>query len=131
MSPFAIGDVTTDFVVVQLVKDVDMKSPTYLYEWPPDRKQPQRWMPPAQPFVQYMERYKDDHELGEDVLLERLKEIDPYEGEVLKLKYPEVQHDYKDRTTPTWALLEAKKRRLRMGKYGHFNRHGYPSRFSN
>jgi len=96
-------------------KVLDMKEPWFEYDFPLPTLPPQLWFPDGKPFNMYLDKYKDQHQLGKELLLEKLKEVHPFEKPPPPLKYPDIFPIPND--TPTWLKDDIKRRRMRIGKW--------------
>ncbi|ODM94651.1 39S ribosomal protein L38, mitochondrial [Orchesella cincta] len=94
---------------------LEMKEPWFEYDFPVHTLPPQKWIPFRKPFNLYLDKYKHPKELGEELLLEKLKEVHPFEKPPPPLKYP--QSIPLPRGNPSWLNDDIKRRRARTGKW--------------
>jgi len=94
---------------------LEMKEPWFEYDFPVNTLPPQCWIPWYKPFNLYLDKYKHPQELGKELLLEKLKEVHPFEKPPPPLKYPLAVP--LDISNPAWLNDDIKRRRLRQGKW--------------
>uniref|UniRef100_A0A6A7FPM4 39S ribosomal protein L38 n=1 Tax=Hirondellea gigas TaxID=1518452 RepID=A0A6A7FPM4_9CRUS len=100
-----------------------MKEPIYEYEFPKPYLAPMVHYPSRRNFVHYMDIHRDSKETSETMLLQRLKQLDPFKTETPRLPYPHAHPiSY---MLPTWRSQEIKKERLGIGKYRELYRNEY------
>lgn len=92
-----------------------MKEPRFEYDFPVLTKAPQEWFPSFQPFNLYLDKYKDPKELGKELLLEKLKEVHPFERPPPPIKYPQALR--LDSKNPSWLNEDLRRKRGRQGKW--------------
>jgi len=109
---------THDDSVTSIFYDrLDMKEPSYAYDWPePERPLQYKFLQDTS-FNEYLDLYRDRKEINEQVLKERLSMmISPFEGYPPRDPWPNAvpvdTHAY-----PTWLLDEMEEKRLRRGKW--------------
>jgi len=96
---------------------LDMKEPSYAYDWPEPEREPQYKFLEKTSFNEYLDLYRDRKEINEQVLKERLSTmISPFEGYPARDPWPNaVPVDNRD--IPTWLQDENTEKRLRRGKW--------------
>ncbi|XP_013782939.1 39S ribosomal protein L38, mitochondrial-like [Limulus polyphemus] len=94
---------------------LQMREPVYEYCHETRYIKPQVKYPHREAFNLYLDCYRDPKDMRKEVLLKRLKMIDPFKNELPASKYPNI---YKlDKDLPTWKKKEIWKERNRFGKY--------------
>lgn len=97
---------------------LNMKSPVYEYQAPPMTLMKQVKHPFAAPFNVYLDNFRDPKELNKEVLLDRLKDLNPfdyskqYEVDPLPNAYGEIRD-----IQPTWIQATVWKRRNRVNQF--------------
>nr|KAG5709045.1 hypothetical protein BaRGS_004684 [Batillaria attramentaria] len=92
---------------------LDMPEPSFEFIRPPNYHPRQRKYPHRQPFNLYLDRYRDVRDIQEEVLKERLKNIDPLTPPNPAPAYPNL-HKYKS-SNPSW--LKTRIKNMRLGKH--------------
>ncbi|XP_013422116.1 39S ribosomal protein L38, mitochondrial [Lingula anatina] len=95
---------------------LNMKEPSYEYDYPPAYRPKQVKYPHREPFNFYLDKYRDIKDINEQVLVEKLKVISPFEQYKPK-KYP-FMYPYKSKQS--WQRLEAQNKVLHKGKWKDF-----------
>ncbi|CAL4187177.1 unnamed protein product, partial [Meganyctiphanes norvegica] len=93
----------------------DMKEPVYEYDFPGPYMAPQKWYPKKRAFNKYMDMHKNKKVISQELLLKRLKNINPLEPEKPPVPFPAALPI--DKKLPSWLKREIKKERLGLGKY--------------
>ncbi|KAG8233227.1 hypothetical protein J437_LFUL012432 [Ladona fulva] len=97
---------------------LEMKEPTYEYDFPKPYIKPQVWYPIRQPFNLYLDKYRDEKEIAKEFLLKKLKKEHPFKAPEKKPKYPNAFPI--DKKYPSWLRLEMKKERLGWGRVNDY-----------
>ncbi|XP_071534080.1 large ribosomal subunit protein mL38 [Panulirus ornatus] len=92
-----------------------MREPVYEYEFPQPYVSPQKYFPIRKPFQKYIDLHRDPKEISKEILLQRLKKLNPLEREPPVLPFPAAQPI--DRDLTSWERHELKRQRLGFGKY--------------
>lgn len=96
---------------------LDMKEPSYAYDWPEPVRQPQHKFMLKTSFNEYLDLYRDRKDINEQVLKERLSTmISPFEGYPVRDPWPNAV-PVDTHAHPTWLLDEMEEKRLRRGKW--------------
>lgn len=94
-------------------KELQMKEPTYDYDYPEAYLNQPTAFPHRQPFNIYLDRLADPKEVNKRFLQEKLAETHPFDGPPPPLKFPNA-HFFGNE--PSWLKTEIKKKRLRIGR---------------
>ncbi|UXI23153.1 hypothetical protein NH340_JMT09096 [Sarcoptes scabiei] len=102
-----------------------MRSPTYEYVFPLEKTQFKQLQYPARtPFNIYLDMFRDPKEMSKEVLLERLKSIDPLKSYDTSLMYPswsgqpELPHIYPiSKDVPDWYKSVIRQKRAHLGRF--------------
>jgi large subunit ribosomal protein L38 len=62
-----------------------------------------------------MDKHRDPQDIAKELLLNRLKTVDPFKPKEKQPKYPNALPE--DVTLPSWKRVEIRKQRLRFGRY--------------
>ncbi|XP_045618376.1 large ribosomal subunit protein mL38 isoform X1 [Procambarus clarkii] len=92
-----------------------MKEPVYEYEFPPLYLAPQKYFPLKRPFNSYMDLHRDPKEISKEILLQRLKKLNPLEREKPVLPFPGAIKFPKGLTN--WEKKDFHRKNLGIGKY--------------
>nr|XP_053646666.1 uncharacterized protein LOC128698475 isoform X3 [Cherax quadricarinatus] len=92
-----------------------MREPVYEYDFPKPYLAPQKYFPLRRQFNTYLDLHRDPKEINKEILLQRLKNLNPLEPEPPVLPFPGAQSIPKDLTT--WERRDLKRKRLGVGKY--------------
>lgn len=93
--------------------------PVFEYDFPNHYYKKQVWFPLKQPFNLYLDRYRDQKEIAKEHLTKKLKNVDPFKGDLRpKLPFPNAVPIPKG--TPSWLTNEIKKERLGRGRAADF-----------
>ncbi|KAG8179482.1 hypothetical protein JTE90_027194 [Oedothorax gibbosus] len=104
---------------------LNMQEPVFEYIEPPLQYRPQVQFPHLEPFNLYLDRYRDPKEIKKEVLLKRLKTIEPFKEEPPMPKYPVLHKP--DNYMFSWQKHSMKLERLRLGKFRDLRPHSvYP-----
>ncbi|CAG7817943.1 unnamed protein product [Allacma fusca] len=94
---------------------LEMKEPSFEYDFDEVVLKPQEWFPHSQPFNLYLDKYKDKKQLQKELLLEKLKERHPFKSPPKPDKYPlafPIKGSY-----PTWLKDDIRQKKMREGKW--------------
>jgi len=95
---------------------LDMKEPSYDYDWPEPARSPQYKYLENASFNEYLDLYRDRKDINEQVLKERLSMmISPFEGYPKPDPWPYAKQQ--DVSIPTWLQDELDEKKLRRGKW--------------
>ncbi|XP_054714367.1 39S ribosomal protein L38, mitochondrial-like [Uloborus diversus] len=94
---------------------LNMREPVFEYIHPPKYVPKQVHYPHLQPFNKYLDQYRDPKEIEKEVLLKRLKTIEPFKEEPPMPKYPCLHKP--DNYRFSWQADDILMERLRIGKY--------------
>ncbi|XP_015918538.1 large ribosomal subunit protein mL38 [Parasteatoda tepidariorum] len=109
---------------------LNMQEPVFEYIEKPMYYKPQVQFPHMEYFNLYLDRYRDPKEVKKEVLLKRLKTVDPFKEEPPMPKYPCLHKP--DNYRFSWQRLDILKERLRQGKYRDLRPHSvYPQEDDN
>ena len=75
--------------------------------------------------TRYLDLYREKKDIAQEILLKRLKRLDPFSTERSRVPYPHAMPI--DHTLPSWQRQEIKKERLGWGKYASLYRNDYDS----
>ncbi|GFS80142.1 39S ribosomal protein L38, mitochondrial [Nephila pilipes] len=104
---------------------LNMHEPIFEYMEKPLYYRPQVQFPHLQPFNLYLDRYRDPKEIKKEVLLKRLKTIEPFKEEPPMPKYPALHKP--ENYIFSWQKKDMLNERLRLGKYRDLRPHSvYP-----
>lgn len=104
---------------------LNMQEPVFEYIEPPLYIKPQVQYPHLEPFNLYLDRYRDKKEINKEVLLKRLKMVEPFKEEPPMPKYPCLHKPEGYRFS--WQRQDFRLQRLRLGKYRGLRPHSvYP-----
>ncbi|GBN48578.1 39S ribosomal protein L38, mitochondrial [Araneus ventricosus] len=104
---------------------LNMQEPVFEYIEKPLYYRPQVHFPHLEPFNKYLDRYRDPKEIKKEVLLKRLKTIEPFKEEPPMPKYPCLHKP--DNYLFSWQKRDMMLERLRLGKYRDLRPHSaYP-----
>lgn len=104
---------------------LNMREPVFEYIEPPMYIKPQVHFPHLEPFNLYLDRYRDPKEIKKEILLKRLKTIEPFKEESPMPKYPCLHKP--ENYNYSWQKYDKHKERLRIGKYRDLRPHSvYP-----
>lgn len=114
-----------------------MKEPIYEFDFPEPYKKPPIWFPKKQPFnlygifmlylrivkklkkkncfSRYMDKHRDQKQISKELLLKRLKTVDPFKPKEPEYKYPNALPE--NNNLPSWLRVEIRKQRLKWGRY--------------
>lgn len=96
---------------------LNMKEPTYDYDWPEPYKEPQKRQEHRAAFNEYLDDYRDRKDINEQVLKRRLSlMVSPFAGYPPKDAWPNAVF-VDSSQTPTWLKDEIAEERLRRGKW--------------
>jgi len=109
---------TYDDSVTSVFYDLlDMKEPSYGYDWPEPERPLQYKYPEKTPFNEYLDLYRDRKDINEQVLKERLSMmISPFDGYPAPERWPNAGQ-FKPWETETWLEDEIMEKRLKRGKW--------------
>lgn len=62
-----------------------------------------------------MDKHRDSKQIAKELLLKRLKEVDPFQPKRKEPKYPNAFPE--DNSQPSWLRTEIRKQRLKWGRY--------------
>ena len=62
-----------------------------------------------------MDKYRDPKQIAKELLIKRLKSVDPFKPKEPELKFPNAVMEPRD--MPSWAKVELRKQRLKWGRY--------------
>ncbi|EFX88649.1 hypothetical protein DAPPUDRAFT_41519 [Daphnia pulex] len=96
-------------------KTLNMKEPIYEFDFPEPYKKPPIWFPKKQPFNLYMDKHRDQKQISKELLLKRLKTVDPFKPKEPEYKYPNALPE--NNNLPSWLRVEIRKQRLKWGRY--------------
>ncbi|XP_043463202.1 39S ribosomal protein L38, mitochondrial [Leptopilina heterotoma] len=96
---------------------LEMRSPSFEYDFPKPYIKPQVWFPVKQPFNIYMDKYRDTKDIQKQYFMKKLKTIHPFKEDKGRPKYPNAIPYKRDEYIPSWLKLEMKKERLSQGRY--------------
>lgn len=94
---------------------LNMREPVFEYDFPPPYLKPQDYFPIKRQFNTYMDMHRDSKQVNKEVLLQRLKKINPLQREPATLPFPSAVPI--DLNLTSWERREIKKERLGTGKY--------------
>ncbi|XP_053207821.1 uncharacterized protein LOC128391885 [Panonychus citri] len=105
---------------------LNMREPTFEYIQPKEQLAKQSYFPVSSAFNIYLDAYRDPKEMAQEALLERLKEIDPFDYKNIiqpsKLP-PNIQERVpgnSDRfAIPSWMWTTVWKKRNKLGRWRH------------
>ncbi|KAK3852455.1 hypothetical protein Pcinc_040956 [Petrolisthes cinctipes] len=92
-----------------------MREPVYEYEFPKVYVAPQKFFPLKRSFNTYLDLHRDPKEIQKELLLKRLKKLNPLEPEPPVMPFPNAIPIHPDLSS--WERREVKKERLGFGKY--------------
>jgi len=92
-----------------------MKEPVYEFDFPVPYRKPAAWFPKREPFNLYMDKHRDPKQIAKELLLQRLKHVDPFQPKEKEPKYPNAFPE--DNKLPSWLRTEIRKQRLKWGRY--------------
>ncbi|KAF5279083.1 hypothetical protein FQA39_LY05761 [Lamprigera yunnana] len=95
-------------------KKLNMKVPTFEYDFPKPYIRPQEWFPKRKPFNIYMDKYRDPKQMNKEFLMRKLKHVHPFKPPPKPLPYPNAI-PY-DTYYPSWLKLEREKSKLKWGR---------------
>ncbi|XP_022669253.1 39S ribosomal protein L38, mitochondrial-like isoform X1 [Varroa destructor] len=84
-----------------------------------DKLRFKKW-PEGESFNEYIDLFRDEKEIAEEVYCKRLKALNPFQEESSGLKFPHA-HAF-PQGTPSWYRTEISRERSKMGKYRHLRR---------
>ncbi len=62
-----------------------------------------------------MDKHRDTKQIAKELLLKRLKSVDPFKPKESEPKYPNALPE--DANLPSWLRVEIRKQRLKWGRY--------------
>jgi len=92
-----------------------MREPIYEFDFPVPYRKPAVWFPKKEAFNLYMDKHRDSKQIAKELLLKRLKEVDPFQPKRKEPKYPNAFPE--DNSQPSWLRTEIRKQRLKWGRY--------------
>ncbi|XP_044732669.1 39S ribosomal protein L38, mitochondrial [Chrysoperla carnea] len=95
-------------------KTLNMREPSFEYDFPPPYIRPQEWFPLRKPFNIYMDKYRDPKKITEELFLKKLKKTNPFKGSEPPLPFPNAEP--LDKRIPSWLKTEIRKQRLGWGR---------------
>lgn len=105
---------------------LNMREPTYEYIQPKEKLADQAKYPSSAAFNIYLDAYRDPKEMNKEAILERLKEIDPFDYKTIihppKLPpniHPRVPGSNERFAVPSWAWNNIWKKRNKLGRWRH------------
>ncbi|KAK4019970.1 hypothetical protein OUZ56_001968 [Daphnia magna] len=96
-------------------KTLNMKEPIYDFDFPEPYKKPPVWFPKKAAFNLYLDKHRDPKQISKELLLKRMKTVDPFEPKKPEPKYPNALPE--DNKLPSWVRVEIRKQRLKWGRY--------------
>jgi large subunit ribosomal protein L38 len=66
-------------------------------------------------FSRYMDKHRDQKQISKELLLKRLKTVDPFKPKEPEYKYPNALPE--NNNLPSWLRVEIRKQRLKWGRY--------------
>lgn len=91
-----------------------MREPIYEYDFLKPYVKAQEWFPKRKPFNIYMDKYRDPKQIHKEMLVRKLKNIQPFKPTPSLLPYPNAV-PYKG-YVPSWLKVEIMKSRLKWGR---------------
>ncbi|CAD5111139.1 DgyrCDS477 [Dimorphilus gyrociliatus] len=102
-------------------KTLDMKEPSYEYDFDPFYISPIKEYPHKEPFDKYYDRYRDKKDIGEEVLKLKMKMMSPFKPYEPEFKYPGAHEHYKTQWgkhyKPTWLMRREMMMNRRLAQY--------------
>ncbi|XP_053695857.1 39S ribosomal protein L38, mitochondrial [Sabethes cyaneus] len=92
---------------------LNMKHPTFEYDFPEPYLRDQEWFPLRKPFNLYMDKYRDPKQVSKEYLARKLAKTHPFNGPEPPLRFPSA-HPIRD--VPSWLRTEIKRDRLGWGR---------------
>ncbi|KZS21603.1 Uncharacterized protein APZ42_011572, partial [Daphnia magna] len=87
----------------------------YDFDFPEPYKKPPVWFPKKAAFNLYLDKHRDPKQISKELLLKRMKTVDPFEPKKPEPKYPNALPE--DNKLPSWVRVEIRKQRLKWGRY--------------
>lgn len=113
---------TWDTNLTDFIHDVlQMNEPVFEYIEPPIYIPDQEVVPHRKPFNIYLDQYRDPKDIKKEILLKRLKTINPFEEEQPMPKYPCLY--YPEGRVFSWQKDDIVKEQLRLGKFRDLRPH--------
>ncbi|XP_042223711.1 39S ribosomal protein L38, mitochondrial-like isoform X2 [Homarus americanus] len=94
---------------------LNMREPVYEYQFPEPYLAPQKHFPHRRQFNTYLDLHRDPKEISKEILLQRLKGLNPLEPEPPVVPFPAAQPIHRDLSS--WERRDLKRQRLGVGKY--------------
>jgi len=94
-------------------KVLDIKEPSFEYDFPKPYIRDETWFPLRQPFNTYMDKYRDPKEIAKEFIDRKLAKTHPFIGPKPPLRFPNA-HSMKG--MPSWLKTEKQKSRLGRGR---------------
>ena len=92
-----------------------MKEPVYEYDFPVPYKKPPVWFPKKQPFNLYMDKHRDAKQIAKELLVKRLKNVDPFQPPEKEFRFPNALPE--NTKFPSWYRNELRKQKMKWGRY--------------
>nr|CAH0098953.1 unnamed protein product [Daphnia galeata] len=94
---------------------LNMKEPIYEFDFPEPYKKPPVWFPKKEAFNLYLDKHRDVKQISKELLLKRLKTVDPFKPKEPEPKYPNALPE--NNNLPSWLRVEIRKQRMKWGRY--------------